>query len=173
MQKIYPVITALLAVVIVIGFFLPWISVESPQMGAVTKILTGKQQFVDKISAFRIPILANSNEGKLVISIIQIFNPGIENADKKSFLIWGIIVLAGAIVALSFFLGKNPWVNLAIGILGVAIFAVAFFKISTTSLDKIVLQVKIREGLWMTLYAYLLIGGLSLVRFIQQIKQKT
>ncbi|MFH1655064.1 MAG: hypothetical protein ABH954_00425 [Candidatus Omnitrophota bacterium] len=173
MDKIFPVIITLLAVVILIAFFLPWLSIGSQRLDVFTKILTGKEgQTMDKVSAFQIPILANSEEAKLMITIIQIFNPGIENADKKSFLVWGIVVLAGIIAALSFFLGKNHWFNLVIAILGIAIFVVTIVKINTTNLDKLILLVKVREGLWLTIYSYLAIGLLSLMRSIQLIRRK-
>jgi len=174
MAKLTPTIIAALAVVILIAFFLPWVSVESEQIvGTFTKILTGEKKDIGQtMSAFQIPILANSEEAKLMVTIIQIFNPGIENADKKSFLIWGIVVLAGIMAALSFKLGANSWVNLGIAIVGILIFLVAVFKISGTDLDKLVMVVKVREGAWLTLYSYLGIGVLSLTRFLTQIRKK-
>lgn len=79
MKKIYPIAMPLLALVVILGFFLPWVSVESEQIGAVTKILTGKsQKLIDSVSAFQVPILANSSESRFMISVIKIFNPGIE-----------------------------------------------------------------------------------------------
>jgi len=75
-----------LVVVIVISFFLPWVSIESKAVGSVTKLLTGKKQAtINSISGFKVPILANSEESRFMITIIKIFQPDIENADKKKF----------------------------------------------------------------------------------------
>ena len=172
MSKIYPTIIIALAVIIFISFFLPWVGVESPQMGSVSKLLTGKRQaLVDNVSGFKVPILANSDESRFMITVIQIFNPGIQDADKKSFLIWVVPLLGVVIAVLVNILGKNKFVNLAIAILGIAIFAVAVFKISTTNLDKLVLKVNIGIGLWLILYGYLAMGVLAGLRFVQQLKK--
>ena len=53
MDKTYKVIMLILVAIIVLGFFLPWVNVESKQVGAITKILTGKRQAtVEAISGF-------------------------------------------------------------------------------------------------------------------------
>jgi len=80
----------ILSVVIVVSFFLPWITVESPALGGISKVLTGKRQArIDSISGFRIPIMANSSESRFMLSIIQIFDPGIKDAIRKVFLSGG------------------------------------------------------------------------------------
>jgi len=62
MDNMYKSLILILAAVIVVGFFLPWVSVESQQVGTFTKLLTGKRQVsVDLISGVEIPILANSD----------------------------------------------------------------------------------------------------------------
>ncbi len=166
------VLSACIAI-IVIGFFLPWVHVGSSQVGAVSKLLTGtRQENITNISGVQIPILANSDESKLMITIIKIFNPGIKDADKKSWGVFGIIVLGFLIYALIYYFPKNKWIHLAIGLLGVAIFTVAVFKIATTDMDKFVIQVKIGIGMWMILAAYLVIGIMSFIQFGRQLKGK-
>ncbi len=150
---------AALTIIICISFFLPWVSVQSEQVGVFSKILTGKNQAtIDNISGFRIPILANSQDARLMMSIIKIFNPKIENADKKSFAVWGIPILAFIICLASYYFGKNKSVNIVFGALGIGIFFVALLKIKTTDLNKLILNVKINSGLWLILYSYLGIG---------------
>ena len=188
MQKVYIFTMLILVGVIVISFFLPWISVESEPIDLITKpvdliakpldfitnTLTGETESKTEssgtffsISAFKVPILANSAEVRLMISIIKIFNPGIQGADKKSYLIWSIPGLAVIIFVMSLFLSRNRWFNLAVGILGITIFSVAAFKITTTNLDKLVLKVTIDQGLWLTLYGFLGMGILCALRFVQ------
>jgi hypothetical protein len=162
-----------LTVVIVVSFFLPWINVQSKAAGAVTEMLTGKRQDrIDAISAYRIPVMANSEESRLMVNIIKIFNPKITNADKKSYLIWSVPILAVIILLLNLFMGTNKLVNLIIGIIGVAVFITAVYKIKTTDLDKLVLQVTLGAGLWLTLWSYLGLGAIGVVNFVQLLKKK-
>ncbi|MFC1666315.1 hypothetical protein ACFL0P_00395 [Candidatus Omnitrophota bacterium] len=164
MENVTWVFIALLTVIIIISFFLPWVTVESQQVGAFSKLLTGKSQAaIATISGFKIPILANGKDARLMISIIKIFNPNIKDADKKSFAVWGIPILAFIVCAVSYFFGKSKWVNIAFGLLGVGIFFIAFFKIKTTDLNKLVLNVKISSGMWLILYAYL---GIGIAQFV-------
>lgn len=163
----------ILVALIVVAFFMPWINVESEAVGGITKVLTGKKQSqMASISAFQVPLLANSEESRFMISIIKIFSPNIKDADKKSFLIWVVPGLALLILAVKTLIKKNRWVDLAIALIGCAIFLLASFKIVTTDLDKLVLKVAIAYGLWITLTSYLGIGLLSLINFARQIKTK-
>lgn len=170
MQKITMVI---LTAVIFVSFFLPWMRVESPVIGKVSKFLTGKEQVaLSSISGFLVPVLANSQESRFMISVIKIFNPGITNVDKKSYLIWVVPGLAVFMLAVKWFLDKNKWINLIFGLIGILIFFVAVYKISATDLDKLVLRVSIARGLWLILLSYLGIGLLCLTNFVYLIKQK-
>ncbi|MCF7908863.1 MAG: hypothetical protein K9L86_08355 [Candidatus Omnitrophica bacterium] len=163
----------LAVVIIVLGFFLPWVHVESKQVGAISKLLTGKAQSnIAAISGFQIPVMANGADSRLVISIIQIFNPGIKNTDKKSFAVWAAPVLAVIIFLLVLFFGKNRWLYLTFGIVGLAIFFVGVYKIKTTDLDKLVLQVRIGLGLWMILLGYCLLGASGVYNFFGLLKNK-
>jgi len=167
-MEIRKTIMAVLVLVIVVSFFLPWVSVESQAVGGVTKLLTGKEQAkIDSISGFKVPVLANSEESRFMITVIKIFQPDIKDADKKSFLIWGVPLLAVVMLGLTHMLKDNKWVRLAIGIIGVVIFVFATFKIATTNLDKLVLNIKIGYGLWLILIGYLGIGILQIIEFLQ------
>ena len=158
----------LIVMVIFIAFFLPWVSVESPAAGKISEILTGKKQGgFYSVSGFQVPILANSSESKLIITVIKLFNPGIKDADKKSWLIWAVPGLAVIMLMLLWLWGNNRWLLLVLGISGVAIFGAATFKILTTNLDKLVLKVTIVYGLWALLTGYLLLGGICLFNLIK------
>ena len=165
-MEIRRTIMAVLVLMIFVAFFLPWVSVESAAVGGVTKLLTGKEQAkTDSISGFKVPVLANSEESRFMISVIKIFQPDIKDADKKSFLIWSIPLLATVMFGLTNVLGNNKWIRLVIGVVGIAIFALATFKIVTTDLDKLVLKVNIGYGLWLILVGYLGIGLLQVTEF--------
>lgn len=160
----YVVLT--LAAVIFISFFLPWMRVESEQVGFFSKILTGKKQTkVASISGFDVPIMANDQDARLMISIIKIFKPNIKDADKKSYLIWSVPILAVIIALIYFFYGKNKWINLGLGIIGCIIFIAATYKLKTTDLDKMVLKITIAPWLWIILWSYLFMGLIGCYKF--------
>ena len=157
-----------LVIVIVVAFFLPWISVESAVVGKVSKILTGKTQAtIGSVSGFKVPILANSEESRLMIAVIKIFQPDITNADKKSFLIWVIPLLAVVIFLAGNAFKTNQWIRLVFGVLGILIFVGVTYKIITTDLDKMIIKVNIEYGLWLIIFGYLGIGILQIGEFLK------
>lgn len=174
MVKAYNIAIICLVGIIIVAFFLPWVKVESEAVGTFSKILTGKQQSaISNISAYQVPIMANDQDARLMISIIKIFNPKVENADKKSYLIWSIPALAALILLVSLLYGRNKWVNLIFGAIGCLIFFAAVYKIKTTNMDKLVLKVTTEPGLWLTLWAYLGIGIVGLASFIKASLKKS
>jgi len=158
----------ILVIIIAVSFFLPWVSIKSEVVGNVAKLLTGKKQAtIDSISGFKVPILANSEESRLMITIIKIFQPKVTNADKKSFLIWVVPLFAIAIYFISNSLKTNKWIRLIFGVLCILIFVGATYKIITTDLDKMILRVHIEYGLWLILFGYLGIGILQITEFLK------
>ena len=157
--------------IIFISFFLPWVSVESEAVSGFSKVLTGKKQSVlDTISGYDVPVLANGDESRFMISIIKIFKPDIKDADKKSYLIWLVPFFSLLLFWLKQKFPRNKWVGLGVGLIGALIFVVAVWKITTTDLDKLVLKISIGYGLWLILLAYLGIGILELWAFIKSLK---
>ena len=171
-KKLNQTILLVLVVVICVAFFLPWVDVGSKQVGAISKLLTGKEQSsIQKISAFQVPIMANGPDARLMISVIKIFNPAVDNADKKSYLIWGIPILSIIIFVLLSTIKNKKWFYLAFGVIGCAILIAGSFKIKTTDLDKLVLQIHMGSGLWLTLWGYFGIGALCLYNFFLELKK--
>jgi len=173
MHKMLKGLGLFFVILICVGFFLPWVKVESKQIGSLTKLIVGKEQKnMAAISGFQVPIMANSSESRLILTIAKIFKPGVKDVDKKSFLVYGVPVLGIMIFLLSVFFRQNKWINMALGILGLLIFSVAVFKIKTTDLEKAILQVRIGFGMWLILYSYLGLGALGLGRFVEILKKK-
>lgn len=158
-----------LAAVIVISFFLPWVSVEAGLAGKLTKMINIEEQKVQlySISGFKVPILANSEESRLMITVIKIFEPNITNADKKSFLIWVVPILAIAMFFAGDIFKNNKWVFLGIGVMGVLIFLGSTIKILTTDLDKVVMKINIGYGFWLVLIGYLGLGIMGAIKFLE------
>lgn len=173
MDKLIKSGVVVLAIVIFVSFFLPWVSVEAPAIGGLTKILTGKAQSnITSVSGYDVPVLANGPDSRFMISVIQIFNPGIRDADQKSYLIWGVPILAVVLAALMWLFGQNKWVSLAIGIIAELVFLIGAIKVLTTDLDKLVLRVSVTSFFWLILVSYLIIGCLCQLNFINLIRKK-
>jgi len=168
MKITYKPLLFIFVAIIVLGFFLSWVNVESKQVGIVSELITGKhQEVIDSISGFDIPVMANSDETRLIISVLKIFQIDTKNIDKKSLLVFVVPLLAIAILFLNLSLKNKKILTLVIAIVATLIFLVATYKIKTTDLDKVVLQVKIGLGLWLILYSYLGIGLLHAIKLIK------
>ncbi|MDD2679492.1 MAG: hypothetical protein PHO03_01640 [Candidatus Omnitrophica bacterium] len=168
MRNIPLILVVLFACVIFVSFFLPWFNINSPVTGTIFKMFNVKQDtsFME-VSGFQVPILANRSDSQFMVQVLQLFNPGVKDVDKKSWLIWGVPLLAVLLACACVFLKENRWFNLALGIIGVLIFAVGAYKLKTTNLDKTVMRVSIMPGLWLLLYGYL---GMGLVGLFKSIK---
>ena len=172
-MKTKNLIIAILAAVIFVSFFLPWVHVESKMIGSMVKVLTGTRQAeIIGVSGFAVPGLANGPDARMMVSIIKIFHPNITDADKKSWLIWGVPLLAIAIFLLSLVWLENKWFNLSLAAVGILIFLVGVYKINTTNLDKLVLNAKIGIGVWLTLYGYLGLGVMGCINFVKSLANK-
>jgi hypothetical protein len=158
----------LCALLILASFFLPWASIHSPVTGTIANFFSGeKKSSLMEISGFQVPILANRSDSRFMVQLIQLFSPGVKDAGKKSWLIWGAPLLAVLLALLHAFIKENKWLNLVVGILGVLIFAVGTYKLKTANLDKTVLSVSIMPGLWLLLYGYLGMGLACLFKLIK------
>ena len=157
------------AALIVIAFFLPWVNLQSKEMGMISSLLSGEKKDASllSISAFEVPIMANSEESKLILMVARLFKPGIKDVDTKSYLIWVVPLSALIIVLLRLFLSGNKILNLVLGIIGCLIFAVAMYKLKTVDLAKPGLQVRIAVGVWLMLWAYLVIGITSVIEYLR------
>lgn len=166
-------VSLILAVLICVAFFLPWVSVESQLTGRISQVLTGKSQAaLVSLSGFDIPVLANSSDARLVVSIIKVFNPNVTNIDKKSWLVWVVPVLAIIIFLIGLFMMQNRWFNLTLAVIGIAIFSAGLYQIAAADLDKVVLNAKIETGVWLFLWSYLGLGLLGAVNFIRRLVYK-
>ena len=169
MNKICYGLMAVLVLLIIVAFFMPWVSVEStPVVSELSRIFTKKEVKISQsISAYHVPMLANTEDARLANSVIKILNPDTQDAGKNSFLIWLVPLLAVAILLLSILFSKNKWVHLASAAVGILIFVIGVYRIKTLNLNQIILNVAIGPGLWLTLWAYLGIGVCALLNFVK------
>lgn len=171
MRKVCSSVMAVLVFLIIVAFFMPWVGIESTQAaGKLSEILTGEERRVSQtVSAYQVPRLANTKDTRLAISVIKIMNPGVKDADKKSFLVWVVPLLAVTILALSILFKNNKWLHLACALIGILIFSIGVYRIKSANLSQALLNIAIGPGLWLTLWAYLGLGLCELLNFSKSV----
>ncbi|MDD3274685.1 MAG: hypothetical protein PHQ84_01245 [Candidatus Omnitrophica bacterium] len=168
MRNLSVALVFICALVAVFSFFTPWISINTPARGVISKFLKVESgSSLMKISGYQVPILANRRDSRLMIEVIKLYNPGVKDADRKSWLIWVVPLLALFLALVHAGIRENRWFNLAVGILGIAIYAVGVYKLKTTNMDKMVMSINILPGLWMTLSGYFGMGVVCMTKFIR------
>jgi len=158
-----------LGVAIIIGFFLPWISLSTdnvlPIPLKINQKLLQNAQFSFEISGFDIVNTAAKSQVKPIISFAKMFVKNAEKLDQKVYLLY-LIPIFGFIVTFFSFKGVENLVYhfLALLISG-GIFGWGMYQILT---QKSTLQFEIGIGLWMILFSMFLI---FLVSFVNMVKK--
>ena len=181
-KEYYSYLVYAAAVLIIIGFLMPWATVATSVTG-VSKGLLGSLEktpyagkIVGKISeatdaigdlgdisikntvrGYQVPILVNDKSSKVAMSLAQIFFKQADDLDKKSYLVY-LFPIAGVVCALLAFLGdRNKIYTIAMTVLGGAIGIVGLFKLYTLDVSSTIVKISIQNGLWVILYAFLFI----------------
>jgi len=177
MNKIYhfrALITKVSCALIVVCFFLPWITAHSDAAAAI-KGFFGKDDsaIIFKTSGAGIPKIANGPEAKQFIKVAGMIFGDVKNADVKSYLVWLIPLLALIIFVVSTKF-KGQWIaSAAIGAISTILSVGATFKIMLSDLDAILIRVQINTGLWLIFLAYFALGVVHLVSAYLERKQAT
>jgi hypothetical protein len=168
MRVLSVVLVFIFAFVVMVSFFMPWISIDTPAKGMISKFVKlESRSSLMKISGYQVPILANRRDSRLMIGVIKLYNPGVNDADKKSWLIWVVPLLALFLALVHAGIKENRWFNLAVAVIGMLIYAAGVYKLKTVNMDKIVMNVNILSGVWMALFGYFGMGIICLVKFIK------
>jgi hypothetical protein len=191
MKKIVMATLAVLsAVVIIISFFMPWAkastsatrvakSVKQGAGGALQgtslgeKVMTyfdvatqaisdmGDIKVKTIVRGCDIPTLVSKKSSNVAISLVQVYAKDANDLDKKASLIYIIPLFALACIALAVLGMKNILFVAIMGLASGIISIVGFFKIMTTDMSSMVVQISIENGLWLTLWAYMAIFMIS------------
>jgi len=162
MRRLYDFRTRIflgLTAVIVGCFFLPWIRVHVTSVAAAKELMGASDSAsVFSTSGAGVPQFANGRTQKIFIKVAGLFFKSVKDADKKSYLIWSVVVLAVVVAALSVAL-KGKWVASAIlGALCLVVAIGATVKILMTDLRNLAITVQICWPLWTILGCFLLMG---------------
>ena len=191
MKKIiFAALIVVLSVVIVVSFFMPWakasVSVtkvakgltsaadttlkDTPFAGKFIKDLNKATKAIDSlgnievkttVSGYDIPTMVNKESSKTAVSLMTLFFKDAEGLGTKSMLVYllpvfGIVCMALAVVGM-----KNKLAVAVMAIVSGAIAVWGLYNLMTAKLSSETYQIVILQGLWQTMYAYLLIFVLS------------
>ena len=178
--------------VIVVSFFMPWAEV-SGSVGDVAKGFTGVfKDFVGETSlgakvigkiekatdvvseaadvrvksivrGVDVPKLVNAKSSKIAISLAQVMFKSVEGLEWKSYAVY-LFPLAGIFCGIMAWIGLKHKVAISLmtGLSG-AIAGAGLYNVYTADLSGSVVKVKIDQGIWHSLYAFLFISIMGIV----------
>lgn len=180
------------AIVIVASFFAPWVrakvSVTKVATGLVSSASSTLQntpfagKFINQlnmatnavndlgdvevktqVSGYDIPTLINKKSSKEAISLVQVFVKDTKDLDKKSMLVYLLPLFALLCIIFTVVGLKNKLAVIAMAVISGVISIAGLYNLFTANLAALPVQITIMNGLWQTMYGYLLICVLSII----------
>lgn len=166
----------------IMGFFLPWATIDlrassalsglTQDLGRVTvKIRRGTKTIAgelprlsdipQQVSGAQIPRLANRPNAQVAIALLELFTQQRQQIGLKSYAVYllpGIALLCGVVVTRW---GRHAVVALGSAILCAAIAGVGWWKLLTTDTQALFVAITIGPGLWLSLWAYVVLAPAS------------
>ena len=187
------------AIAIIHGFFMPWakasasatkvakglaksatggILENTPFAGkfvreldkATNKILDlGDIQIKTAVSGYDIPTLINKKTSQIAIAIASVMFKDVKDLDKKSMLVYLLPLLALVCIGLAIAGLKNKIAVIVMAVLSGGIAVGGLYNLMTVNLSNLSIQISIEQGLWQTMYAYLIISVIGIVWIVTDI----
>lgn len=187
------------AIAIICGFFMPWAKastsagkIAKAMTGAATNFgkraplvsdLFGRMRKAAEkvtsaadvvgvkmaVSGYDIPKTMNTKSSQVAVALAGIFIKDAKNADLKSYAVYLMPIFALVCMALAFLGMKNKISLIVMAVISGGISLGGLFKLMTTNLNNMVVAISIENGLWQTLYAYLLICVISVIWLISDV----
>ncbi len=190
-DSFFVILVILAGIIIVISFFLPWVSADTSVVRAskaITKaagplegvpffgdVLGGIKNATDVVrdigdidldtvvSGRNIPKMVNERSSKAALSFMQSYWKEARDLDKKAMLVYLMPVCAFICVLLAM-VGMRYIVSIIfMGIVSGLISLGGLYNLNTMNISNEVVTITIEKGLWHTMYAYLFIFILSIV----------
>jgi len=150
--------------IILICFFLPWLRIRAAAAIAIKDIFrAGFSASALMTSRAGIPQFANGPSSKVFVRVFGLFFESVENADKKSYLVWLVAILPVIVSAVSIRFKGNWIASAVLGLLCAAVAMAATVKLAMTDLSGLVVRVQTCPALWITIAAYFLLGFVLLL----------
>ena len=188
------------AIAIIHGFFMPWAkasasvtkvakSLASSATGGILentpfagKFIRGLDKATDKISelgdvqiktavsGYDIPTLINKKSSQVAIAIASAMFKDVKDLDKKSMLVYLLPLLALLCIGLAIVGIKNKIALIVMAVLSGGIAVGGLYNLMTVNLSDLPIQISIEQGLWQTMYAYLIIFVIGIVWIVLDLK---
>lgn len=118
------------------------------------------------VSGYDIPTLVNKKSSQIAISIASVVFKDAKDLDKKSILVYLLPILALVCVALAVIGLKSVIAVIVMVILSGAIAIGGLYNLMTVNMSNFAVKISIEQGLWQTMYGYLLICALGIIWII-------
>ena len=143
-------------------------------LDTATKIIGGMGDIEVKtaVSGYDIPTMINKKSSRIAVSLAQTMFKDAQDLDKKSLLVY-LLPLSGLLCIILAVIGlKSIAPVIIMAILSGLISAAGLSNVMTTDLSNNVVQISIEQGLWQTLYGFLLIFVFSLIWIVGYFTKK-
>lgn len=173
------------AAMAIIGFFLPWARLDAREPSVVkqlsriavtvrrgTEVVTGHlpslSEIPRQISGFQIPQMANQEEAKVGVALVELMTNQREEIGIKSYAVY-LLPGAAVLCAVALTIMVQPVaIAVASAILCATVAGVGFWKLLTVNTRTPFVAITIGLGLWLSLWAYV---GLAVASGIDAIRR--
>jgi len=131
--------------------------------GKVTGVLPVKLDVPTRVAGVDIPRLANQQNAKLAVAIVELLTGSRQQVGLKSYGVYALPGLAFLLALIAtLFPGRRT--GGGGGMLAAAVAGIGFWKLTTVNTETLFVAVVIEAGLWLSLWGYMVIaagGGVS------------
>ena len=192
-------LVVIFAIAIIHGFFMPWACASAsatkvakslagsatggflantPFAGKFVRVLDnatnkisdlGDIQIKTAVSGYDIPTLINKKTSQIAIAIASVMFKDVKDLDKKSMLVYLLPLLALVCIGLAIAGLKNKITVIVMAVLSGGIAVGGLYNLMTIDLSSLPIQISIEQGLWQTMYAYLVISIIGIIWIVTDI----
>jgi hypothetical protein len=131
----------------------------------------GDIQIKTAVSGYDIPTLINKKNSQIAVAIASVMFKDAKDLDKKSMLVYLLPLLALVCIGLAIAGLKNKIAVIVMAVLSGGIAAGGLYNMMTVDLSNLPIQISIEQGLWQTMYAYLIISVVGIVWIVLDLKE--
>jgi hypothetical protein len=131
----------------------------------------GDIQIKTAVSGYDIPTLINKKSSQIAIAIASAMFKDVKDLDKKSMLVYLLPLLALVSIGLAIIGLKSKIAIMVMAVLSGGIAVGGLYNLMTVNLSDLPVQISIEQGLWQTMYAYLMISVIGIVWIVFDLKE--
>lgn len=121
------------------------------------------------VSGFQIPRLANQDNAKVALALMEMVTDQKQHIGLKSYLVYLLPLIALISAGLLTMKSDQRWIVLGVGMLCAVVFGIGSWKVMTIDPNTLLVVVTIGQGLWFSLAGYLGLSVCSIAHFYRQL----